>query len=264
MRLLLATAFALIAAPALADPTIPTNDIITAAITDYIRPSFAQFETDTGALKTDMTSLCAVPSTGALTAAQGQFKTVVTSYSRIEFLHLGPLTIGNRAEQLLFWPDSKGIALKQVQQALAQKDPTATSADTLKNKSVAMQGLGALEFVLFGTGSETLGTTDGAYRCSDGRAIATLVGGISANPAAAQISAFAIALPANPCVTPADVPWISIGTAEGTTAPGATSTVDIALDAAGIAPGHYAANLCVHSNDRSHGLVAVPVDLDVQ
>jgi len=93
---------------------------------------------------------------------------------------------------------------------------------------------------------------------------ATLVGGISANPAAAQISAFAIALPANPCVTPADVPWISVGTAEGTTAPGATSTVDINLDAAGLAPGHYAANLCVHSNDRSHGLVAVPVDLDVQ
>ena len=180
MRLLLAAAFALIAVPAFADPTIPTNDIISGAITNYIRPSFAQFDTDTGALKTSMATLCATPSAGAFASAQTAFKTVVISYSRIEFLHLGPLTIGNRAEQLLFWPDTKGIALKQVQQVLGQKDPAAASANTLKDKSVALQGLSALEFVLFGTGSETLGTTDGAYRCSYGSAVATLINGLAA------------------------------------------------------------------------------------
>src|SRR6185312_8712350 len=46
--------------------------------------------------------------------------------------------------------------------------------------SVAMQGLGALEYVLFGTGNETLRTADGAYRCSYGASIATLVDGIAA------------------------------------------------------------------------------------
>ncbi len=180
MRLLIAAAFALIAAPAFADPTIPTNDIIAGAVDNYIRPSFAQFDIDTGALKSRMEALCAAPSAKAFASAQAQFKTVVLSYSRIEFMHLGPLTIGNRAEQLLFWPDSKGIALRQVQAALAQKDPTAATPDSLKGKSVAMQGLGALEFVLFGTGNEALATTDGAYRCSYGQSIATLVNGVAA------------------------------------------------------------------------------------
>ena len=180
MRLLIAAAFALITVPAFADPTIPTNDIIAGAITNYIRPSFQQFETDTSALSTGMASLCATPSADALTAAQSQFKTVVLSYSRIEFMHLGPLTIGDRADRLLFWPDSKGIALKQVQQALGQKDATAASPDTLAKKSVAMQGLGALEYILFGTGNEALGAADGAYRCSYGSAVATLVNGIAA------------------------------------------------------------------------------------
>lgn len=176
MRLLIAAAaLALIATPALADPTIPTNEIITNAIDKYIRPSFAQFETDTAALKVGMATLCAAPSAGAVSAAQDEFKTVVTSYSRIEFLHFGPLTIGNRAEQLLFWPDTKGIALKQVQQVLGQQDAAAASADTLKDKSVALQGLSALEFVLFGTGSETLAAADGAYRCSYGSAVAMLI-----------------------------------------------------------------------------------------
>lgn len=179
MRILLAAAFALVAAPAFADPTIPTNDIISGAITNYIRPGFAQFATDAGSLKAHLATLCAMPSTGALTTAQNHFKITVASYSRIEFLHLGPLTIGDRAERLLFWPDTKGIALKQVQQALAQKDPTAADPAALEKKSVAMQGLGALEFVLFGTGNETLATSEGAYRCRYGSAIGTLVAGIA-------------------------------------------------------------------------------------
>ena len=53
MRLLLAAAFALFAAPALADPTIPTNDIISGAIGNYIRPAFAQFDKDSAALAAD-------------------------------------------------------------------------------------------------------------------------------------------------------------------------------------------------------------------
>jgi predicted lipoprotein len=51
-----------------------------------------------------------------------------------------------------------------VQELLAKQDPTATDAATLRGKSVAMQGLQALEFVLYGTGSETLATGDD-YRC---------------------------------------------------------------------------------------------------
>lgn len=93
---------------------------------------------------------------------------------------------------------------------------------------------------------------------------ATLVGGISADPASAQISAFAIAQTANPCLTPADVPWLSVGTTGGTTAPDATTPVDVGFDAAGLAPGHYEANLCVQSNDPQQRIVSVPVSLDVQ
>ena len=81
---------------------------------------------------------------------------------------------------MLFWPDRKGIGLKQVQAALAAKDPTAADAAQLAGKSVAMQGLGALEFVLFGTGAETLAGTGDAYRCAYGAAIAANLDGIAA------------------------------------------------------------------------------------
>jgi predicted lipoprotein len=89
-----------------------------------------------------------------------------------------------RLERFSFWPDPKGIGLRQVQELLAKKDATASDAATLKGKSVAMQGLQALEFVLFGTGSEALATGD-EYRCAYGRAIAqnldAIAGEISAS-----------------------------------------------------------------------------------
>lgn len=184
MRLLLAAAFALAAVPAFAASAVPTKDLISAAITDFIRPGFAALATETGALKTDVAALCATPDDAALATSRDQFKAVVKSYSRVEFVHIGPLGVGDRLERMLFWPDRKGIALRQVQQALAANDETAAKPETLAVKSIAMQGLGALEYLLFGTDSEQLATSDGAHRCSYAQSIATLLADLTATMSA--------------------------------------------------------------------------------
>lgn len=179
MRLLIAASLSLfLAGAASADPTIPTNDIIVGAVDGYVRPAFAAFADDAAGLEAAMTALCAGPAPTALTTAQNSFKRSILSYARVEFLHFGPLTVDDRAERLLLWPDTKGIALKQVQAALSQQDPMATDPATLSKKSVAMQGFTALEFLLFGTGAEALGTGD-AYRCQYGAAVATLISDVA-------------------------------------------------------------------------------------
>lgn len=179
MRLMLATLFAVCAAPVFAQQSLPSRDVVSAAITEFIRPGFHQLAQTTGSMRTDIAALCATPSQAALETAREQFKAVVIAYSGIEFVQVGPLAEGGRPERLLFWPDRKGIALKQVQQALASKDATATKPETLLQKSVAMQGLGALEFLLFGTGAETLASADDPYRCAYSQAIATLLGDLT-------------------------------------------------------------------------------------
>jgi hypothetical protein len=179
MRLLLAAALVSLAAPAVAQSAIPNEQLIQSAIDDYIQPSFHQFAEDAASLEQSVGTLCETPSAEALETARTQFKSAIIAYSRIEFVRIGPLGLGDRLERLLFWPDRKGIALKQVQAALAEADPTAASPDTLKNKSVAMQGLGALEFLLFGTGSDELATA-AQYRCAYSHAIVTLVDDLAA------------------------------------------------------------------------------------
>lgn len=171
MRIVLALLLTLALGPAMAQPAEPVQ-VLTAAVNSVIRPAMAQFRNRASGLDTAMGALCALPSANTLEIARQQFGLVARAYGAVEWLRIGPLMEENRAERLLFWPDRRGIGLRQVQAILAEGDATATDVATLRDKSVAVQGLGALEFVLFGTAAETLGVAEGAFRCRYGQAIA--------------------------------------------------------------------------------------------
>jgi predicted lipoprotein len=147
------------------------QDIVARSIDGFIRPGYQALHQSTSALYEAGKTLCIAPSQTALDADRAAFGKTVDAWSRIEIIRFGPVTEQNRLERILFWPDRKGTGLKQVQAALAGKDPTATDVAQLAQKSVAMQGLGALEFILYGTGSEALARGD-AHRCAYGAAIA--------------------------------------------------------------------------------------------
>ena len=162
--------FTLIAAPAL--PQEQTATIVRQAIDGFVRPGYAAFHRATVELSATVDALCETRSQLALDAARQDFGKTVDAWSRIEIIRFGPVTEQNRLERVLFWPDRKGTGLRQVQAALGDKDKSAADPARLAGKSVAMQGLGALEFVLFGTGADTLSEAGDPYRCAYGSAIA--------------------------------------------------------------------------------------------
>ncbi|MCX7305610.1 MAG: peptidase M75, Imelysin [Hyphomicrobiales bacterium] len=163
----LATVVCLCGGPASASKA---TDIVTRSIDGFIRPGYRAFHQSTSALYEAGKALCTAPSQAALDADRATFAKTVDAWSRIETIRFGPVAEQSRLERILFWPDRKATGLRQVQAALADKDPTVTDATGLAGKSVAMQGLGALEFVLYGAGSEALATGD-EHRCAYGAAI---------------------------------------------------------------------------------------------
>ena len=178
MRFVLVVLMMVLAGPAMAQ-TSDRNAVVDAAVNLVIRPGMADFKSRASGLESAMSALCAKPTASRVEIATQQFKQAAMAYGRIEFLRVGPLMEDNRVDRLLFWPDRKGIGLKQVQAILASEDPTAASVTTLRGKSVAAQGFGALEFVLFGTGAETLRSPDGQFRCRYGEAIAANISNIA-------------------------------------------------------------------------------------
>lgn len=160
-------AFSLVAQPGHASKA---TDIVSGAIDGFVRPAYHVFHETTSGLAEAANALCETPQQETLDTARKAFGKAVDAWSRIEIVRFGPVTEQNRLERVLFWPDRKGTGLRQVQAALAARDADATDAARLAGKSVAMQGLGALEYVFFGTGSDALADGD-TYRCAYGAAI---------------------------------------------------------------------------------------------
>lgn len=169
MRIFWAFLAALLLVSPAAAQIISPSEMLRSSVTNFIRPQTKAFATRTAELSSAMYALC---ENSNLTGAQDAFAAAATAYGNIEFLRVGPLVEANRADRILFFPDRKGIGLRQVQQLLAEADLSAATVPGLQQKSIALQGFGALEFVLFGTGFETLTTSDGAFRCAYGAAIA--------------------------------------------------------------------------------------------
>lgn len=195
MRTILAFLFAFATSvPALSqESAVPTphldrgavSGVLSRAVDGFIRPGYHALQQSAADMHTSMDALCSAPSAGTLASAITAFGQLVGAWSHIEIVRVGPVLERNRFERILFYPDRKSTGLKQVQSQLAKPDESATSPKALAQKSVAMQGLGALEFVLYGTGAEVLSSEKGGFRCRYGAAIAANIETIAAELVAA-------------------------------------------------------------------------------
>lgn len=179
---LLVLLFAFTIGPVAADP-IP-DDIGGRVTARYVAPSLAGFDDAAAEMDRLANALCDRADDEALTAARGGFAVLVRAWARVSLLRFGPLQAENRFERVFFWPDPRGVIVRQVQALLAGGDESGLTPDGLSGKSVALQGLPALEFVLHGSGAEELTGPPGSYRCRYGAAVAANLAGIARELAA--------------------------------------------------------------------------------
>lgn len=99
----------------------------------------------------------------------------------------------------------------------------------------------------------------GVYTIDVVTGLAQRVGRYPQTPGYLQIDALSIARAGGACAYPGEISWLRFDVAGGSTAPEQQSTVNVVLDADGLAAGEYTANLCISSNDRARSLVSVPV-----
>jgi predicted lipoprotein len=167
------------ATPAVELPAATVTRVMTAAVDGFIRPGYDALQTSAENMAGTMKALCAAPSPANYDTAKAGFGRLAASWAHIEIVRTGPVIEQNRFERILFYPDRKSTGLKQVQAVLSKSDESATDPKTLATKSVATQGLGALEYLLFGTGSDTL-ESGNDFRCRYGAAVAGNIGNVAA------------------------------------------------------------------------------------
>lgn len=148
--------------------------MISSAVDNSILPALGSFEQASQATAEKVGAWCASPSAASLEDARKAFGESVHSWARIEYIRFGPARTNNRWQRIAFLPDPRGVARRQVAKALADRKPEMLTADGIAMQSAALQGLPALEILLFSIPeSEAAEITN--YRCKLSTAIAGYV-----------------------------------------------------------------------------------------
>lgn len=148
---------------------------------DYARPAVAKMTDAAAALESALGGWCAKPDAAGAGRVGDAFKTLAHAWSGVEILRFGPLVQANRFERLAFWPDTRGVMPRQVQALIAAKDDALLKPGALAGRSVAVQGLPALEYVLYGEPDllKQTGAPGFAYACGYATAVSANVATIS-------------------------------------------------------------------------------------
>lgn len=168
--------------PAWADDAARDAAIVARAVDGYIRPAVDRFADDARQLEQSIVAFCAAPGAATRRPVDTAFRAAVEAWSGVQFLRFGPLTEAHRLERVAYWPDPKGIGLRQIRGALASRDPSVVDPMALAGKSVALQGLTALEYLLYADDGDAAGAAGaaGAFRCAYATAAARSLAGLAA------------------------------------------------------------------------------------
>ncbi len=147
----------------------------------HIRPGYEQLLNAAGKLELAIGTFCNAPPGSDLKQLKDAFGEALLAWSRIEHVRFGPIMEKARHARMVYWPDRKGLGRKQVAAALEARDESVAATRTLKIKSVALQGFGALENILYARGSDQLSISGAArkHRCAFMQAIAANITHIS-------------------------------------------------------------------------------------
>ena len=161
-------------------PDAVYDDLNQAIIRDQIAPVTVALATEADALAAAMQTYCAAPGTDSLDAAQAAFHAVYDRWMTVSWVNFGPQVLLMRPMRLHFWPDSRNTLGRQLSGVLNTPREDLLEQETLAQASVALQGLPALERLLF----EETPVAGDDYACDLAVAIAGNVQGIAAGLAA--------------------------------------------------------------------------------
>ena len=129
-------------------PTIAASSRRPSMATSF--PPMAALQEATGELGPALGDLCAVPtaSTSDRPCAHA-FAATIDAWAGVDFLRFGPMAQEGRYERFAFFPDVHGTGARQLRRFLAPQDEALLKPGALAGQSAAVQGLPALESLLF-------------------------------------------------------------------------------------------------------------------
>lgn len=151
---------------------------------EFVAPRYADLARAASAQSEAWRSFCADPSEQGLDTVREAYRAAADRWSSVELVKYGPVSEDFRAERMSFWPERKNATGRGLARLLAGTAPEELAPERIREASAAVQGLPALERLLFDDPPSDSagfgGSVEGKRRCAAGQAIALNVAGLAA------------------------------------------------------------------------------------
>ncbi len=139
----------------------------------YTVPAYRELQSRARDLVAEVEGYCAAPSDETREELRGAFADMLRAWAGVDFFHFGPIAQDGRYERFAYWPDVHGTGARQLRRVLASGDAKLLEPGALASQSAAVQGLPALETLLFQGDSALLSeAAPDVFRCALSEAIA--------------------------------------------------------------------------------------------
>ncbi|MBI2253923.1 MAG: imelysin family protein [Proteobacteria bacterium] len=115
-----------------------------------VLPAFDKLVTVTDAFAKTADAFATRPDAAGLDAVKQGFHGVADAWASAQQFRIGALAQGQRSERFAYWPERRNVVDKQYRALLAGKSKEGLALDQIAHASVAVQGLPALERILYG------------------------------------------------------------------------------------------------------------------
>jgi predicted lipoprotein len=157
----LALAFCLLAAPAMAEPDHAA--LAERALTSHILPGYQRLAEAAVTLRAEADAACAGAGPIEPGPVEEAYNRVFDAWARIGHIRFGPAEEDGAGFAVEFWPDTKGMIPRTLGRMIAEKDPVVDDPAAFASASVAARGLMAADALLFDPEAEPV--VAGGYRC---------------------------------------------------------------------------------------------------
>lgn len=126
----------------------PESQLVRSVLVENILPWHKSLEEDLISLHNQSQHFCGEPSSSGLTILKDAWHQAMHSWSSLAAINFGPIDDTNAAWRFQFWPDPLNYVHRKFKSRLKGYNE-AISKDDLAAASIAIQGLSAMEYLLF-------------------------------------------------------------------------------------------------------------------
>lgn len=162
----------------------PSNvyaEVNAALVKNHILPRYKKLAATTENLATTADMFCAGTGDVELDQVRERFHQTMDAWMGVQHIRFGPVTLLLRGSTLYFWPEGRGKIGDAVQKIINTGDTRAFENMSVRNTSAAIQGLPAVEYLLYGPSGINDDSAGDSFHCQFLMAITANVRSLSSD-----------------------------------------------------------------------------------